>query len=264
MDRLYIPTYDRVGKQLAFDSLPNKWKDKAILVVHPDEVHEGYPTLSCPVQGTGIAPVREWIAQHGQGTRYGVIDDDIEFLYTRKEDEEGPSNIKLDDNMFDSMINIFNDWMDMGYMHCGADASWNPPTRDKDHKECGRICGNVFYDGERLPVDDIDWTGLPIAEDYYVTLQLLTMGFPNMISYRARVNPNETQAKGGCSTFRSLEIHNESMRELQRRFPQFVKLREKIAKNSGEWSNKVKLAATISWKEAYKSSQVSTITDFMV
>ena len=100
MDRLYIPTYDRVGKQLAFDNLPNKWKDKAVLVVHPDEVHEGYPTLSFPVQGTGIAPVREWIAQHGQGTRYGVIDDDIEFVYTRKEDEEGPSNIKLDDNMF--------------------------------------------------------------------------------------------------------------------------------------------------------------------
>ena len=119
-------------------------------------------------------------------------------------------------------------------------------------------------DMESFPIEKIDWTSLDIAEDYYVNLQLLTMGYQNKVSLMYRTNPSETQAKGGCSTFRSLEIHNESMRELQRRFPQFVKLREKIAKNSGEWSNKVKLAATISWKEAYKSSQVSTITDFMV
>jgi len=32
-------------------------------------------------------------------------------------------------------------------------------------------------------------------------------------------------------------------------------LREKVAKNSGEWSGKAKLAATISWKKAYQSSQ---------
>ncbi len=264
MNNLYIPTYGRVNKQIAFDSLPDKWKDKTVLVVHPDEQHDGYPTISCPVQGTGIAQVRAWISQLAQGTRYGVIDDDIEFVYTRRDDEEGPSNSKLSDTQFDDMIAEFNSWMDDGYIHCGADASWNPPTRDKDNKDNGRICGNVFYDGTKLPVNDIDWTGLQIAEDYYVTLQLLTMGYPNKISYRNRVNPNETQAKGGCSTFRTLEVHNESMKELQKKYPQFVKLREKIAKNSGEWSNQVKLAATISWKEAYKSSQVSTLDQFMV
>ena len=259
ISRLYIPTYGRVNQQVAFDSLPSKWQSKAVLVVHPNEAHEGYPTLKCPIQGAGIAPVREWIAQHGQGTRYGVIDDDIEFVYTRRDNEEGPSNTKLTGPQFDDMIVEFNSWMDSGYIHCGADASWNPPTRDKDNKDNGRVCGNVFYDGTKLPVNDIDWVGLPIAEDYYVTLQLLTMGFPNKISYRNRVNPNETQAKGGCSTFRTLNLHNESMEELQRKYPQFIKLRKKIAKNSGEWSNQVKLSATISWKKAYASSQIKTL-----
>ena len=136
-------------------------------------------------------------------------------------------------------------------------------TRDKDYKVNSRICGNVFYDGTKLPIDKIDWTGLKIAEDYYVTLQLLTMGYQNKISLKYRVDPHETQSKGGCSTFRSLDVHNDAMKQLQQKFPSFVKLKEKVAKNSGEWSNKVKLAAVIQWKKAYQSSQVNTLDAFM-
>jgi len=104
--------------------------------------------------------------------------------------------------------------------------------------------------------------GLPISEDYYVALQLLTQGYQNRVSLKYRINPGTTQAKGGCSTQRTLEIHNKSLEQLREKFPQFVQLREKVAKSSGEWSGKTKLAATISWKMAYKSSQVSTLDDF--
>ena len=97
---IYIPTYDRVGKQITFDNLPNKWKEKAVLVVSPNEVHKEYPTLSCPEQGNGIAPVREWISEHGQGKRYAVFDDDIQFVYTRRKDEDGLSNSPLTEEQF--------------------------------------------------------------------------------------------------------------------------------------------------------------------
>ena len=60
---------------------------------------------------------------------------------------------------------------------------------------------------------------------------------------------------GGCSIQRTLESHNECLVKLKETFPAFIKLREKVAKNSGEWSGKIKLAATISWKKAYQSSQ---------
>ena len=180
-----------------------------------------------------------------------------------RENEEGSSNRKLTDDEFDDMMSSINYWIDEGFIHVGCDAAWNPPTRDKDYKVNSRICGNVFYDGTKLPVDKIDWTGLKIAEDYYVTLQLLTMGYQNKISLKYRVDPHETQSKGGCSTFRSLDLHNDSMKQLQQKFPSFVKLKEKVAKNSGEWSNKVKLAAVIQWKKAYQSSQVNTLDAFM-
>ena len=61
IDMIYIPTYKRVGLQKTFDSLPNRWKEKTYLVVSPDEIHSGYQTISCFIQGKGIAPVRKWI-----------------------------------------------------------------------------------------------------------------------------------------------------------------------------------------------------------
>ena len=88
------------------------------------------------------------------------------------------------------------------------------------------------------------------------------MGYQNKISLKYRVDPHETQSKGGCSTFRSLNVHNESMKLLQQKFPSFVKLKEKVAKNSGEWSNNY--WSVIQWKKApYQSSQVNTLESFM-
>lgn len=255
IDTIYIPTYGRVGNQITFDNLPDKWKEKTVLVVHPEEKHEGYPTLQCDIQGTGIAPVRKWISEHGEGKRYAVLDDDVKFVYTRRENEEGPGNIKLSDTMFDDMINTMNVWMDEGYIHTACDVCWNPPTRHIDFRVNSRITTNIFYDGTKLPVDKIDWLSLPIAEDYYVNLQLLTMGHQNKVSLMYRTDTSATQSKGGCETFRTLDIHNNTMRELQKKFPEYVQLREKITKNSGEWSGKMRLAATISWKKAFESSK---------
>ena len=51
IDVIYIPTYGRVGQQKTYDNLPDKWKEKTYLVVSPDEIHSGYQTISCPIQG---------------------------------------------------------------------------------------------------------------------------------------------------------------------------------------------------------------------
>jgi hypothetical protein len=263
IDIIYIPTYDRVGSQITYDSLPTKWKEKTYLVVSPAEVHPYYQTIPCPVQGNGIAPVRKWIAEHGKGKRYAVLDDDIQFVYTRRDDEEGLSNTPLTIKQFDDMFDTMNRWMDEGYIHVACDVCWNPPTRNIDFRVNSRITTNIFYDGTKLPIQEIDWTSLDIAEDYYVNLQLLTRGYQNKVSLKYRTNPSATQSKGGCSSFRTLDVHNDNMKLLREKFPNFVQLREKITKSSGEWSNKPRLAATISWKKAYQSSQTSTLDKFL-
>ena len=95
-----------------------------------------------------------------------------------------------------------------------------------------------------------------------MALQLLTKGFSNKVSTRYRVNPVGNFSSGGCSSYRTIDLHNRSFVELQKKFPQFVELREKT-QNSGLWKGKERLAGTIQWKKAYQSSQVNTLESFM-
>ena len=256
VDKIYIPTYGRVGKQITFNALPEKWKKKTVLVIHEKEkdLHQGYPVLICPEQGKGIAPVRKWIAEYADMTRYAVLDDDICFMKTKQKDEVAVNNRKLRPEEFEELIIKINQAMDEGFIHVACEVTWNPPIFDKDFLINTRITNNIFYDGTKLPWEHLDWTSLSFAEDYYINLQLLTLGFRNKVFLRYRTTTmSVTQAPGGCSSFRNIENHNESMRKLKHFFPEFVTLKEKICK-VGPWKGLPKLAATIYWKKAYLSS----------
>ena len=123
---------------------------------------------------------------------------------------------------------------------------------------------NKFYNGLVLAEhwNDIDWTGCCGAEDFYVNLQLLTRGFENRVWFKYVVSPADTNAPGGCSTYRDIKYHNTAMEELKNKYNDYVLLREKV-QQTGPWKGQVKLAATISWKKAYESSKLSTLFDFM-
>ena len=265
INRIYIPTYGRVGKQKTYDNLPDKWKEKTYLVVSPDEIHSGYQTISCPIQGQGIAPVREWIVKQSQEEKICMFDDDLEFVYTRKKDEKGPTNKPLTEIQFDDMFDQMDRWLD-DHVFCGLDATWSHPRFGKtvpvDGKFCGRVCGNIFYNIKTLPINELNWTDLEVSEDYNITLQLLTKGFPNKISTGYRVNPVGNFSLGGCSSQRTIKLHNESFIKLQEKFPKFVTLKEKV-QNSGLWKGQKRLAAVIQWKKAYESSQINTLEEFM-
>lgn len=277
IERIYIPTYRRINKQTTYDNLPKHWQEKTVLVVCQDEYDElskKYNCVVCPCQGKeppgedplkyGLSPTRLWIAKHAGQIKYGVLDDDImEFVYTRRPSE--PDSHKLTntvfsikrltegyEHVFDEMMKTLDEWLDE-FVTVGLEVTWNPPF-DTDYKDCWRQTTNHFFNGKTLPVDDIDFTSLKCAQDYYILLQLLTKGYKNRVSMRYRVRPALTQASGGCAEYRTFDVHNNAMKQLRDAFPEFVKLKEKIAKN-GKWGGAPKLAANIQWKKAWKSSQ---------
>ena len=110
-------------------------------------------------------------------------------------------------------------------------------------------------------MNEINWTDLEISEDYNIALQLLTRGFPNKVSTRYRVSPVGNFSAGGCSSYRTIELHNESFIKLQKKFPKFITLKEKV-QNSGLWKGQKRLAGVIQWKKAYESSQKSSLSNF--
>lgn len=277
IEKIYIPTYRRVGRQLTYENLPSHWQEKTILVVCQDEYEElskNYQCIVCPHQGNtpegedpknyGLSATRKWIAEQAGKIKYAVLDDDIyEFVYTRRPSEPESHSMTNTvfsmrgmkegyENTFDEMMETLDKWLDE-FVTVGLEVTWNPPF-DDDYKDCWRQTTNHFFNGALLPIDELDFTTLKCAQDYYLLLQLLTKGYKNRVSMRYRVRPDLTQAPGGVGEYRTLEVHNNAMKQLRDAFPEFVKLKEKVAKN-GEWGGLTKLAANIQWKKAWKSSQ---------
>jgi hypothetical protein len=153
------------------------------------------------------------------------------------------------------MFELINNWMDEGIIFGGLGTTWVIPNVDLwPYTENTRVMTNTFYDGPNIP-DNIEWTRVPAAEDFDVTLQLLTQGYKNRVSTHYMVSPSETNADGGCSVWRTLEVHNQSQIKLAELWPDYVKVKEKELK-SGPWKGKTKLTTIIQHKKAYNSSLI--------
>ena len=266
INHFYITTLNRIDNQRTWENLPLSWRGRASLVVQSHEADsypDKYNLVVLPDNICSLSPTKEWIVKENVENRFAILDDDLSFTRTRGEDEEGPSNLPMTDKDFDELEQTICEWMDEGVSHCGLDAVWNPPTRSSLYKQNSRICMNVFYDGPKIPVNNVNWSRLVCSQDFYCCLQLLRLGYQNRVSLKYRVGQISTQAPGGCAEYRTIDLHNECMRELSLLHRGFVELREKTETGSGEWKGKTKLAATISWKKAYASSQINTLEGFM-
>jgi hypothetical protein len=284
IDKIFIPTYGRSNKQHTFDYMPKNLQEKSVCVIAASEEKEfkekNYPYIVCPNQGQppkdadpleyGLSNTRKWIAYNFDDIKYAVFDDDLEnFVFTRRPSDAKKHRLvntcintaRLEpgyEHHFDIMMEEMDEYLD-NYVTAGLEVCWNIP-REEDYSDCWRESGNHFYNGKTFPKDELDFTSVHWAEDFYILLQCLTKGYPNRINFRYRIRPSNTQAAGGCDAYRTIDTHNHSMRQLKEAFPDFVTLKTKIAKG-GAWGGLEKLAATIQWKKAYKSSKQNNNTN---
>lgn len=259
MIEFIIPTLARIDKQITLKNIPEKYHaDYVTLVVQEqeyDEVVSKYPNVNVwklPAGTNGLAITRALIAEKWKGKRYFCADDDLKFLRIDLETMKEKKGYNDDD--FDDMVREIEEKMDEGYIHGGLSVHNTPPT-DERFNFCSRIWTNVWY-SEKCPVDDITWyvDNKQCAQDFFVNLQLLTKGYPNVCHNHFRVRTSATNAKGGVEVYRTIEWHNKWQQFLGETFPDFVEVYEKV-QTSGPWAGLPKKAVRIKWKKAYESSQ---------
>ena len=266
---IVIPTLKRLHKQLTFYSIPESYRKNITLVVQPQEEEKAKSMFDnvfvLSGDNIGMAKTKyelayEWIVNRKENFWY--MDDDLKFFYNYYSDDKLKKKT-LDEETFYQMITETENWLSNGIVHGSSGTVWTMPEQNYPWTSNSRMNGNCFFSAKILGEiwNDIDWFACCGAEDFSVNLQLLIKGYENRVWYKYVSDPAQYQ-DGGCATYRNIEYHNNSMRELQAKFPAFVVLREKFVK-SGPWRDKSKLAATISWKKAYESSQRNTLDNFL-
>ena len=261
IDTIYIPTLGRSSNQITFDNMTPNAQRITKLVVQPKEqyLYPNYPTVVLPANDIGITATRKFIWEHGQQSRYVVMDDDIKMVCRKPwHDGEKTKRLMTDDdwNIFLTMTSL---WMDEGISWGGCRTGGLPPA-GREYIDNTGTAEVFFFDGTQLPkADELDWE-LSTAEDISLSLQLLSKGYSNRVWDRFVYLSDFVGTEGGCATWRTLDIINNNHAKLIDKFPEYVSYNGEKEMMGGIFK-KIK----IQYKKAYNDSQKSkaSLEEFM-
>ena len=269
MDKIYIPTFRRVESQITFDSLPDKYKEKTILVVQERErpLHKHDVEYLVVGDNIGIAKTRKKIIDHAGKSRFCLYDDDVKFYrrnikYLMKEnwldsDMKGVKRPMSEDD-FDEMFDIFNSWMDNeNIIQIGHRSAMLPPSW-RFYTDFTDVYSGYMINGVELSkfVDDVDWTYVRVGEDSMMSLEFLLRGYKIRRSELFCIQPKWWQ-EGGCSEWRDAKLHNEEHKKLMDKYPKYVYFKKEIKRPRIGLIEDYRYR----WKEAYRSHYIKQISE---
>lgn len=261
--KIIIPTLGRINNQITYNGFQNKYKDSIIFVVQSHEYKEfklKFPkneVLCLPIEINNISDTRQWIIEKFNNHYVWILDDDLRFRLRIVTDGNKLLTRPLSDDDWDILFNRITEDIKK-YVYLGvtvADFAPEIKTILKGHVMCRRITTNHLFNLKKINIDDFKWNRVEFAEDYDVFLQFMSKGIKNKTYYDYYVAQCMTQQKGGCSSQRTIEKHNESMVKLNKLWPRYTKLKINISTDKcSPWYNKEKLGIIIKGKQCYDES----------
>ena len=235
---IYIPTRGREGKQVTRRHLNDE-----IIVVHPEgEVHDA-PCLVSPIEGMG--PKRQWILENTKEDIILMLDDDL-ILYER--DAEWEFEVYEQLNKLVRLDRLIEWIQSVDFIHGSISARQSNRGHIPD-KSPGRATCVLWYHRKCLDLG-IDFTKIPAMSDFYTSLQMMELGYPNIVSHQFCYN-QASGTKGGCSIYRTKETMVEAANILKARFPDVVTIVERETKGDGVFGG-VRTDVRIDWRHAVK------------
>lgn len=262
---IWIPSIGRANTHTTFEDIRGTpWLPRTQLVVPAGEAYDVDYAVICPVQGKGIAKVRQWMVENCP-TRYLImLDDDLKFQYrTNQLTVSGTYSIKRADA---TRVTWALNWMHNTLKEQGlaqvalTERSRNFAATDETGHDTRAIQAVGIdlkqwhkYDIDYLKKVPFDMQNWVMMTDFHVTLQLLEAGLHNAVSYLHRYGAAASNAPGGCSGMRSVARQRASAELLQANHPRSVTLRTKQNDNwKGALDGKEIVDVKINWKSATK------------
>ena len=278
---IFIPSYQRPGRQLTFERLPSELKRIARIVVSTGDPYlKKYQKnfikniVTCPLKGIGAT--RQWILEqcfdNGFCKFAFMFDDDMKFGVR-------DSSMSIKDcsgkDILD-MVLLLRSWLEAGFVHVGVSQrfgnnrildSFSEITRMnnayafrvREIISLGRKHGIGFNELEKKYNK-----GKPLVmEDFHMTLRLLRLGYKNRVTYTYCWSQEKSGDVGGCSTYRDDELQKRSANFLKKEHPLFVTVLEKESKEIwGGFKFKIRTDVNISWKKSFGVDKRKKITSF--
>lgn len=208
----------------------------------------GCNLIGCPYDGISLT---RRLCGSLASSKFLMLDDDLTF-YRRVSSRDW--HLKYPEDIpgccVKSLLQLVEDELER-YAHVAISAREGNNRLPYEGVECSRPLRALAY--RKKEFLSVVHGRVQIMEDFDVTMQLLRKGYKNHVIASWAQGQITTQMVGGCSDYRTHELHENNVRKFASLHSQFVSLRQKRNKSGGEFGNR--LEATIYWKKAWESSQ---------
>jgi hypothetical protein len=231
MINIVIPSYQRSDNVITLNNIPASYKENTYLYVRHEEyeLYKHYEDKCNIIQlknCKNIGDTRQYIVEHMQGKKIWMIDDDIQihkaFLNEEQNAVRNEKPIVNEEQFYDCLKLIEN------YMNTFYHGHLRLPIFPKGKTYWPARVNtwgftNAFFNLEKINVKDIDYKHMTLCEDMYVFLSLIEKGYDRISISEYQVKGSPANAKGGCSTYRTVENHNAALEKIHELFPAHTK-----------------------------------------
>lgn len=281
-----VLTRGRVGNQPTLEALLGKEvrdvAQHAILVCPKDEakahtewlkkMDQGFRVTVMPVPPSvtalGLSGKREWCLKWCLENEYKVcaqFDDDLQFFHRKSAEDWHLQKNEPEDNW--GMIQLLDHWVRKdGFSLAGVSARQGNNRHEDLASIATRQCTVHFYNVDTAQYElktkhrdnmGVEW---PVIQDHYYTLNNLCRGHLNIVTNYFAAD-QVFGSPGGCSIYRTPELHTEIVTKLAERFPEFVKLRKV---KYGSFNGLERTEPTIYWKKALAAAWDVRVKDLVL
>ncbi len=253
---IFIPSRSRSSRSLTLEALTHGGlANRAVLVVPYEQASSYLPLarrhgvkqiLRC--KHNGIAATRQLCGERAEN-KFIMLDDDLRFYKridcTANAEQKGLRMLAKFE--LGGMLVLVSRLLDM-YAHVAISAREGNNRLPLPWVTNSRPLRALAY--RKAPFEACKHGRVAVMEDFDVTLQLIGMGYQNCVISEYAQDQLQTQTQGGCSDYRTKELHEINVRKMAKLHPDIVKLRQKENKTGGDFGSR--LEATIYWEKAYK------------
>lgn len=279
IEKIFIPTVNRVDSQITYSNLPDALKQRVVFVVQawerpqykydceylvlPDNEEYHFSNYYC------LAKTRLKIYQAGRTMKYAILDDDLVFGRRNVKYFGGSSNMQkskrfstADDIL--EMFSLYSEWLDESTVTvCGCSHVENPPGKTF-YRNNASLGSALWINGTHFSkdLDSFDLTSVRVMEDTNFLLTLLTNGYGNRVSeefifFNNSVLKHKTMKSTVWDQQTFEQTHNDH-KIIEKRFPGiFTILYDADGKRTaGGFRDYGKVK--VLWSKAYKNSKIRT------
>lgn len=247
--KIIIPSMGRsdilsTAKQLQFAGIPKKYE--CFIVVIPEErnIYEKYygdsfRIISVALRGTNN--VRQFVIENCnvEDNKILMMDDDLRFFHRPDMD-----NVSLYQSTGEQILEMVR-WIEQqleNYAHVGI------PTRTQNFQLTSRMEKAKSFELKTVRLnhlhafrkdiilgEELNFHGgleINVMEDFNMVLNLLELGYPNIMSCKWAHNQRFSNSRGGATSYRSLELLKICALKLKEQHPQVVTVVQKTTKSS--------------------------------